>query len=210
MITSAGTSYYYTTDRLGSVILLSGPGQDRSAVYTYDAWGNTTPRGTQAATNPWTYAGGYNDTASSRIKLGARYYNPYRGRFTQLDPSGQEQNRYLYASANPINNTDLTGLFYLPQFSATVCLFVCLGASAALEWGSGIKFGTTVGIGFRAEAGVSVGGGFGSLGGTSAECTGSAGAAGAYAGLGLSYLGAYGGWAGGIGGGCSIMFGTYR
>lgn len=35
-----------------------------------------------------TYAGGYNDTTSNRIKFGARYYNPARGRFTQPDPSG--------------------------------------------------------------------------------------------------------------------------
>jgi RHS repeat-associated protein len=134
MITSAGTSYYYTTDRLGSVILLSGPGQDRSAVYTYDAWGNTTPRGTQATTNPRTYAGGYNDTASSRIKLGARYYNPYRGRFTQPDPSGQEQNRYLYAAANPCSNTDPTGLDWTLQsiIGCSVAVASLFGSAIAI------------------------------------------------------------------------------
>jgi RHS repeat-associated protein len=84
--------------------------QAAAATYSYDSWGNTTSSGAQAATNPWTYAGGYNDTTSNRIKFGARYYNPFRGRFTQVDPSGQEANRYTYVGCNPINATDPTGL----------------------------------------------------------------------------------------------------
>jgi len=32
-------------------------------------------------------------------------------RFTQPDPSGQEANNYLYAAANPCNNTDPTGAY---------------------------------------------------------------------------------------------------
>jgi RHS repeat-associated protein len=110
MRTSTGASYYYTTNALGSIILLTDSAQAAAATYAYDSWGlATTATGTQAATNPWTYAGGYHDTTSDRIKFGARYYNPYRGRFTQVDPSGQETNRYLYAAANPCNNTDPTG-----------------------------------------------------------------------------------------------------
>ncbi|WP_258229385.1 RHS repeat-associated core domain-containing protein [Arthrobacter sp. HMWF013] len=108
---SGGASHYYTTDALGSVILLTDSAQAKAATYAYDSWGeNTGTTGTQASTNPWTYAGGYNDTTSNRIKFGARYYHPARGRFTQPDPSGQEANRYLYAGANPINNTDPLGL----------------------------------------------------------------------------------------------------
>ncbi|WP_251043125.1 RHS repeat-associated core domain-containing protein [Arthrobacter sp. ISL-69] len=113
MRTSAGASFYYTTDALGSVILLTDSAQAAAATYAYDSWGQTTvSTGAQAAVNPWTYAGGYNDTSSNRIKFGARYYNPYRGRFTQPDPTGQEANRYLYAGASPYNNTDPSGLDY--------------------------------------------------------------------------------------------------
>jgi RHS repeat-associated protein len=111
MRTSGGASYYYTTDALGSIILLTDSAQAKAATYSYDSWGQDTgTTGTQASTNPWTYAGGYNDTTSNRIKFGARYYHPARGRFTQPDPSGQETNRYAYVSCNPINATDPTGL----------------------------------------------------------------------------------------------------
>ena len=44
------------------------------------------------------------------LKLGARYYNPTTARFTQPDPSGQEPNTYNYATCNPANSTDPTGL----------------------------------------------------------------------------------------------------
>jgi RHS repeat-associated protein len=114
MLTRTGPSFYYTTDALGSVILLTDSAQNPAATYAYDSWGQTTTAtGAQAAVNPWTYAGGYNDTTSNRIKFGARYYNPYRGRFTQPDPSSQETNRYAYAAANPINFSDSTGLSFL-------------------------------------------------------------------------------------------------
>lgn len=109
--TSAGSDYYYTTDALGSVILLTSPTQTISASYTYDAWGNTTTStGTLATTNPWRYATGYTDNTTGLLKLGARYYNPTTGRFTQPDPSHQETNNYTYAGDNPTNNTDPSGL----------------------------------------------------------------------------------------------------
>lgn len=102
--------FYYTTDRLGSVLTLTNSGQNKAASYTYDAWGNATRTGNQATANPWQFAGGYHEAATDRVKFGARYYNPYRGRFGQVDPSFQEQNRYLYAQACPTNYTDPTGL----------------------------------------------------------------------------------------------------
>jgi hypothetical protein len=48
-----------------------------------------------------------NPDSPGYLKLGARYYNPTTGRFTQPDPSGQEPNTYNYASCNPTNNTAL-------------------------------------------------------------------------------------------------------
>jgi uncharacterized protein RhaS with RHS repeats len=46
-------------------------------------------------------------------QMGARYYSPGMGRFTQQDPLGRSvftANRYAYADCNPANKTDPTGL----------------------------------------------------------------------------------------------------
>ena len=117
MRNSAGASFYYTTDALGSVIALSDSTQAKVASYAYDSWGVTTSTGAQASTNPFQYAGGYKDAATGYTKFGARYYDPTTGRFNQPDPSGQEANAYLYAGANPVNNTDPSGLSFLDGFA---------------------------------------------------------------------------------------------
>jgi hypothetical protein len=43
--------------------------------------------------------------------MGARYYDPVTTRFTQTDPSGQENNPYAALGNNPVNNTDPNGTF---------------------------------------------------------------------------------------------------
>ena len=131
MRTSTGASYYYTTDALGSVIALTDAAQAKAATYTYDSWGVGTAIGTAAAANPFRYAGGYKDNTSNLTKFGARYYDPKIGRFTQPDPSGQEDNTYLYAGANPINNTDSSGLDFWGDFaSRAVPAIVGFGVTA--------------------------------------------------------------------------------
>jgi len=142
MRNSAGASFYYTTDALGSVITLTDSTQTQVASYNYDSWGNpTSTTGAQAANNPFQYAGGYKDTTTGYTKFGARYYDPTIGRFTQPDPSNQETNRYLYAGANPCNNTDPTGL-------ASVACWVAAG----FVLGSGVAFIATGGIALAAYA----------------------------------------------------------
>jgi RHS repeat-associated protein len=163
MRNSAGASFYYTTDALGSTILLTDSNQTAAATYAYDSWGlATTATGTQAAVNPWTFAGGYNDTASNRIKFGARYYNPYRGRFTQPDPSGQEQNRYAYVNCNPINATDPTGLgpaeCLFNASAAVFSAFVVAGAGAAAVATGGLAIVGLIGaIGLEATTATAAG-----------------------------------------------------
>ncbi len=51
--------------------------------------------------------GGYYDGATKLVKLGQRYYDPSLGRFMQRDPRG---GGYGYASDNPVNFTDPSGL----------------------------------------------------------------------------------------------------
>ena len=68
-------------------------------------------------TNPWRFAGGYFDSSTGLYKFGTRYYNPGFGRWSQQDPvRGQlndptSLNRYLYASDDPANFTDPSGLW---------------------------------------------------------------------------------------------------
>jgi len=113
-VTNGATTseYYYTADNVGSIIAVTNGAGGAAATYTYDSYGNTTAStgGTFAtSTNHWRYGGGYTDP-NGTIKLGARYYNPTTGRFTQPDPSGQETNNYTYAEDNPISGSDPTGL----------------------------------------------------------------------------------------------------
>jgi RHS repeat-associated protein len=202
----AGASFYYTTDALGSTILLTDSTQAK-ATYLYDSWGNTTTQtGTLASVNPWRFAGGYKDDATGYTKFGARYYGPGNGRFTQPDPSWQEANRYLYAGANPINNSDPLGLA-----AATAGYSFCLGICAEIKIGvdSGgpvLELGT--GIGFEAGLGFEGGVSGSDAGGSSLGCSAASPSGGAYGEYNFGddwNTGAWGGgFAAGVGGGCSF------
>ncbi|WP_190195133.1 RHS repeat-associated core domain-containing protein, partial [Streptomyces minutiscleroticus] len=71
------------------------------------------PRHTHTDTNLtkpyYRFAGNYQDP-TGLYHLQARYYDANIGRFTQPDPSGQEQNPYLYAEGDPVNRIDPSGL----------------------------------------------------------------------------------------------------
>lgn len=108
----ATARYYYAADQLGSTLGLFDSTGNWVGGYTYSPYGEsrTTDTATPITINNLRYIGGYHDTPSGLYKLGARYYDPSLGRFTQTDPSGQEANPYAYASCNPINASDPTGL----------------------------------------------------------------------------------------------------
>jgi len=108
---SAGSRYYYAKDKLGSVV-----GQfDKTGAYlggyAYSPYGEqrAISAGSPMTNNNLRYIGGYLDSASGLYKLGARYYDPSMGRFTQYDPSGQEAHPYGYAGCNPVSAKDPTG-----------------------------------------------------------------------------------------------------
>ena len=112
---TAGT-FYYLLDGLGSITGLTDSNGARVASYSYDAYGQTTSMSTSTVgvNNPWRYVGAYQD-GTGLYKMGARYYDPTLGRFTQQDPifnplDPKSWNRYTYAGNDPINFSDLTGL----------------------------------------------------------------------------------------------------
>lgn len=114
---------------IGSVIGLFDKGGAYKGGYSYSPYGESRAATDNSviAANPIRYIGGYLDSASGMYKLGARYFDPSQGRFTQFDPSGQEGNPYAYASCNPINNVDPSGL---NCFSAVAWAAISLGLTA--------------------------------------------------------------------------------
>jgi RHS repeat-associated protein len=106
----------------------------KTASYAYDPYGRTrTATGPNAATNAFRYAGGLYDSTTGATKFGARYYDPNVGRFTQPDPSRQEQNAYAYTGGNPINFRDPTGLSTATDvINTTVSTALLVGAFVGL------------------------------------------------------------------------------
>ena len=145
--TPGGASQYYLTDNLGSVIGLVDAAGTRTAAYAYDPTGAVrATTGTAADANPYRYAAGHTDTTTGLVKFGARYYDPATGRFTQMDPSGQETNPYLYAASDPINRTDPTGR------SAGACIgSAVIAVGAVIGYATGIE---TLGVGALVGVGI--------------------------------------------------------
>ncbi len=104
-----GTVAYHLADALGSVRQLADGTGALTLVRGYEPYGevlNTAGTGTSM----YGFTGEPRD-ATGLEYLRARYYAPSQGRFINEDTSKQEANLYLYAGANPIMNTDPTGLW---------------------------------------------------------------------------------------------------
>ncbi|MFF3159633.1 RHS repeat-associated core domain-containing protein [Streptomyces sp. NPDC057910] len=129
--TAAGAGYLLH-DRHGSTTALATTDQSAAvtAAWNYDDYGqHTTTTGTPlptgaatgtrsstaaataagaAAVNPFTYSGEHTDTRLGTQYLKNRTYDTAQGRFTTRD-TAPLHNRYQYADANPVTNTDPTG-----------------------------------------------------------------------------------------------------
>jgi RHS repeat-associated protein len=102
----------YLEDGLQSVIGVTSPTGTILDTSTYDPYGQVTAS-TGTTPDAFTYAGGL-QAPGGLTKFGARYYDASLGRWTQQDPAATPSDpvdAYAYASDDPINGTDPTGLY---------------------------------------------------------------------------------------------------
>jgi RHS repeat-associated protein len=116
-ISTGGTTLYLHHDQQGSTRLLTGSTGVKEASMTYDAYGNTTGT-TGTATSPLGYDGQYTSTETGLIYLRQRVYDPATGQFLTVDPlDAVTREPYSYASDNPVNSGDPSGLSNWNPFS---------------------------------------------------------------------------------------------
>ena len=117
---TATTPTYLHRDQLGSVRVATNQSGATVSTRSWDPYGNpTTNTGT---TQPLLgYAGQYTDTETGNQYLRARYYDPATAQFLTRDPLvATTQDPYGYAGNNPVNATDPTGLFGIPEWVPVV------------------------------------------------------------------------------------------
>jgi RHS repeat-associated protein len=154
--TEAGEPLYAVTDYQGSTLLLVDANHAEAARYTYKPYGTTEKTGRAAAANPFRWNGHWQlDDAHGTYLVGHRQHDPKLARWTQPDPSGQELNRYLYGSANPVTNMDPTGL-ETTTISAEVCAIGCVGFGWAWDDAGNNAPVANFGFGAGASGGVEV------------------------------------------------------
>jgi RHS repeat-associated protein len=108
---SGTTPTYLHGDQQGSTRLITDSSGAVTGTYNYDPYGNITSH-TGTATTSLGYDGQYTDAETGYQYLRARYYDPSTGQFLTVDPANTAtQAPYSYASNNPGNATDPTGLF---------------------------------------------------------------------------------------------------
>jgi RHS repeat-associated protein len=87
--------------------------------------------------NPFTFAGGSLDSATTLYTFGTRYYDPSVGRWTQQDPVGgslgdlNSANRYVYANDDPVNAVD-------PGGSSSISLYAAAAVLGTIAAGCGL------------------------------------------------------------------------
>ncbi|HEX8169272.1 MAG TPA: RHS repeat-associated core domain-containing protein [Thermoanaerobaculia bacterium] len=113
----SGVAYRIYTDHVGSprVVVDTTTGMV-AQLMAYDEFGNVV-QDTNPGLQPFGFAGGLYDASTALVRFGARDYDPHTGRWTSTDPAGfaaGSANLYGYASNDPVNQIDPSGLVTLP------------------------------------------------------------------------------------------------
>ncbi len=129
---------YYLYDGLGSVRGLTDLNSNLTDTYDFDAYGNLLFQAGNGTPNTYLFAGEQFDENLGMYYLRARYLNTDSGRFHTVD-SFEGSNRdpislhkYLYVSANPVNNIDPSGFFQLVEAQVAISVGVTFAVNLAV------------------------------------------------------------------------------
>ena len=146
--------YYYLKDLTGLILGIYNSDGVIVARYVYDAFGNhkvcdgsynaNTNDSFIGNINPFRYKSYYYDKESNLYYLNSRYYSPIYYRFISIDDidylkseSINGINLYTYCGNDPINYTDPSGHFSLPNWAKWVIGGVAFAGAVALTIISG-------------------------------------------------------------------------
>lgn len=116
---------FYGYDGQGSVRYLTNATGAVTDTYDYDAFGNLVAR-TGATANDYLYRGEQFDADLGFYFLRARYYDQRRGRLLSQDgfdgfaSDPLSLHKYLYANADPVNNSDPSGFSTIGDYARLV------------------------------------------------------------------------------------------
>lgn len=110
-VLKGGARYYYAADREGSVLALVDAGGSVTSQYSYDSFGGA-EYVSEGVANRLRWIGREWDQDAGLYYVRARWYEPTLQRFISEDPIGLTGgvNMYAYASNDPVNLSDRSGL----------------------------------------------------------------------------------------------------
>lgn len=183
LIATAGSDMlYYQYNNHGDVISVLDQAGEVKNEYDYDAFGNAITE-KETVSNPYRYAGYYQDSESGLYYLQSRYYNPRTARFLTEDTASGKYtdplslNKYTYCHNQPVTGYDPDGHFLHIVARAAIGALVSGGLSYASQAIKNKSF--TKGINWQKVAGSAAEGAI--IGGVGAA-TGGAGLAASAAG----------------------------
>jgi len=152
---------YFHGDHLGSSNVITDEESNVIARYEYRPFGSVADQTGDYSTDV-KYTGKIQDD-TGLYYYGARYYDPFIGRFITPDPTvqhpddPQDLNRYAYCRNNPIKYVDPSGHFF---FAAIAAIIKVVASYAVAHVIPGAIAGSLIGGGIAAITGGDIGQGF--------------------------------------------------